>query len=234
MSLRPSSHPNFGHAPTEIQQSIRADLRILKGNQLQARLSNAVNAKDRGTARQVLVELINFSETPSERGQWQNMLDALNKARRGQFIKSGIFGVIVLVIVIAVFNEESRTGNSTNRSSSSTPSQSSNVQSGTNPSIASRQEIRPTAGTDLILNRDNIRYCLYNSERLDAIDRSFGTESAGVIRQFNAAIDDWNARCSSYRYRQADMTAIRGEVRSKITELRAQGHRMLQNWRALN
>lgn len=229
-----STHPHFGHAPTDIQQSIRADLRILKGNQLQARLTKAVNAKDRGTARQVLVELVNFSDTPAERGEWQKMLDALDRARRGQFIKFGIWAVIILGIIIAVSNQGSRTGSSTYRPSSSTPSPSSNMPGGTAPSTVSRLEVRPAAGTNLVLNRDNIRYCLYNSERLDAIDSSFGTESSGVIRQFNAAIDDWNARCSSYRYRQADMTAVQGEVRSRMTELRAEGLRTLQNWRTLN
>src|SRR5262249_37034477 len=59
-------------------------------------------------------------------------------------------------------------------------------------------EIKPPVGRDLVASRANIRYCLFEKERLnDARSLIYGTTLTDI---FNGEIADWNSRCGSYRY----------------------------------
>ncbi|WP_414475829.1 peptidoglycan-binding protein [Microvirga sp. M2] len=74
------------------------------------------------------------------------------------------------------------------------------------------------------LGASQIRYCLFQQVRLETI-RTELSESQDVSR-FNGMVDDWNARCSRYRYRESDMTAAQLSLSSKRSDLQAEGRRI--------
>jgi hypothetical protein len=69
------------------------------------------------------------------------------------------------------------------------------------------------------LSLAELRYCLRQSERLDAA-RGL-VESYSQQTRFNSAISDFNSRCSSFRYRESDMAVAQSEIstlRAKLAD----------------
>lgn len=81
-------------------------------------------------------------------------------------------------------------------------------------------------------SRGNVRYCEFESARLEALDSLMYAESNGVISMFNAAVDDYNARCARYRYYERDMAAVRAELAAARAQISADARLTLQRWRA--
>jgi hypothetical protein len=90
-------------------------------------------------------------------------------------------------------------------------------------------ETMPAVGTGLAFTRGNIRYCAFQRVRIEAA-RSL--VQPGVQGQrFSAAVDDYNSRCSDYRYRQSDKDAVDGELLLKRSSLESEGRALAVSWR---
>ncbi|MCK1715041.1 hypothetical protein [Bradyrhizobium sp. 143] len=90
-------------------------------------------------------------------------------------------------------------------------------------------ETIPSVGTSLALTRANIRYCSFQRVRLEA---ARPLVQAGVQGQrFSAAVDDYNSRCSDYRYRQSDKDAVDAELIGKRYSLESEGRAQAASWR---
>jgi hypothetical protein len=50
-------------------------------------------------------------------------------------------------------------------------------------------------------------------------------------QRFNAAINDYNSRCTQYRYRQSDKDAVETELLGKQWALEAEGRSLAISWR---
>jgi hypothetical protein len=82
------------------------------------------------------------------------------------------------------------------------------------------EQIPPT-GQDRVLDAAQIRYCLSEDIRLEAA-RDVATTGAAVER-FNSMIDDFNARCTGYRYRRQVFESVQRQVQANRTSLQAAG-----------
>lgn len=96
------------------------------------------------------------------------------------------------------------------------------------PSPVSFEEAIPPSGRDRVLGRSEIRYCLYQGERLDIL-RSLANELE--IPRFNLLVDDYNSRCASFQYRPGILEAVESEVASRRSILRADAERIRDGWR---
>jgi len=92
------------------------------------------------------------------------------------------------------------------------------------PAPASFSESKPMPGTDLVLTPDEIRYCLAEGIRLDGSRESLDKSSSADVERFNDMIDDYNSRCSSFRYRTGTLQAIRAQVEQRRSSLEADGY----------
>tara|TARA_R110002096_G_scaffold175572_4_gene351405 strand:- start:5808 stop:7835 length:2028 start_codon:yes stop_codon:yes gene_type:complete len=93
---------------------------------------------------------------------------------------------------------------------------------------AAAVETRPPVGQGFTLNRSQIRYCVFQGQRLEIIRTLANTNYQ--IDRFNGLIDDLNARCSNYRYQRGDLSSVRREMQDKATELRADARRIFSSW----
>jgi peptidoglycan hydrolase-like protein with peptidoglycan-binding domain len=93
---------------------------------------------------------------------------------------------------------------------------------------APASEERPAAGIGLELSRANIRYCTFQQTRLEALGPV--TEGADLV-VFNALVEDWNARCTRYRYRPADKEAVDSEAVGRRALLEVEGRAFMNGWR---
>lgn len=101
--------------------------------------------------------------------------------------------------------------------------QASNSQTSSPSTASSSTESMPPVGTDLILSESQIRYCLAEQIRVDAARTALDEYSQYSVDFFNSMIASINSRCSSYRYRERDMSAVRGIVEAHRSELWQQG-----------
>jgi len=100
-------------------------------------------------------------------------------------------------------------------------------QAGSSEIAMSLQEEKPPIGTTLQFSRTNLRYCIYQEVRLEAIGPVTYSAESDV---FSALIKDWNSRCSRFRHAAGDKEAIDLEVKARRTVLEAEGRALVRGW----
>lgn len=78
---------------------------------------------------------------------------------------------------------------------------------------------KPPVGTDRLLDSAQIRYCLTEKIRVQAIESVVNADRESEIVNFNALVGDYNSRCGQFRYRQDDLDRVQGEIEPKSAEL---------------
>lgn len=76
---------------------------------------------------------------------------------------------------------------------------------------------KPPVDTDHILSVSEIRWCLAQDIRIDAV-RSYNETQADVA-EFNRLVDDWNNRCGNAKYRQGDLSSAERDVEPHRSEI---------------
>lgn len=89
----------------------------------------------------------------------------------------------------------------------------------------------PPAAAGQTLSQGQIKYCLAEKIRIDAMEGMINQSRQAHIKNFNIRVDDYNARCRSYRYWQADMNLAQTEIEAIRNILRSQASDLVQNWR---
>lgn len=117
---------------------------------------------------------------------------------------------------------------------SAAPSYSPPVQS-TTPSSPSAQpqapsrptESKPQVGQNLVLSREEIRYCLAEDIRMNGAKSALNNYIDADVDRFNAMVADYNSRCSSFQYQtnnrgrndlksaQRDIEPFRSQIQSE-------------------
>lgn len=90
------------------------------------------------------------------------------------------------------------------------------------------QEDIPPVGSGLSFTRNQVRYCIFQGARLDFIRPLTTTNSQ--IDNFNALIEDYNSRCSNFRYTSGVLESVQSEVSGRSTILREDARRMVAWW----
>jgi len=143
--------------------------------------------------------------------------------------KIAIAGIIITLILVWVIWSGVTTDNTA--SNNQTSSTSNNVQTTSDDqsliSNSDDNEVKPPVGTDNILDENEIKYCLSENVRLQAMQNMVKTNAQ--ISLFNQYVDDYNVRCSSYRYRQVDMDRAKALVSQENGALYSQAERRFDN-----
>lgn len=134
---------------------------------------------------------------------------------------------IGIVILIAMANGSSKKSTSAaSYSSGSQPSYSAPARTPAYEPAAvdtSSKEERPPVGSGMTFNRSQIRYCLSEKIRVSAWQEQVNNYSQTSVDAFNAAVDDYNSRCSSFRYRSGSLESVRSEVEARRYSLQLEG-----------
>lgn len=139
--------------------------------------------------------------------------------------KAGLWWILGIVFVIWVVSQgdssKHTSGNTSSYNNSSTYNYNTNA------------EEKPSVGSNLAHTKAEIRYCLSEEIRLNAIESNINKYDDSEIAAYNAAIADYNSRCSSYRYRSGDLESVRRQVEANRTTLVAQGLNRLKAWQPI-
>lgn len=91
------------------------------------------------------------------------------------------------------------------------------------PTNASNDEEMPPVGNGLSFNTSQIRYCLSQKIRMSAWQSQVNESSETSVNAFNEAVNDYNMRCSHFRYRSGTLENVRSEVEANRYALTQQG-----------
>jgi len=87
----------------------------------------------------------------------------------------------------------------------------------------SGDEERPPVGKGLLFNRSQIRYCLSEKIRISAWQSQVDEYSETSVNAFNDAVNDYNSRCSNFRYRSGAVESVQSELNAVHHALRLEG-----------
>lgn len=163
----------------------------------------------------------------SEQAELQQLKTKLDRKMLGKKVKWGIYASIAAVIGFFVIADEMDRPSNRSTYQPSAPRVTTPTPTPA-PAASAAVENRPPVGQGLTLSRSQIRYCVFQGQRLDII-RTLSTTNYQIDR-FNALIGDFNSRCSSYRYRGSDLSAAEREARENAAELRADARRIVLSW----
>lgn len=163
---------------------------------------------------------------PSQRQTYQEPPQPSSGSSGGKWVLgiAAVFGVLWLI------------GQADKPTTSSAPSYSPPTQSAapsyTPPSqtqAPSRPvETKPPVGQDLVLSREQFRYCLAEDIRLDATKSAVNNYVDADVDRFNAMVADYNSRCSSFRYHtnnrgRNDLTSAQRDIEPYRSQLQSEG-----------
>lgn len=135
---------------------------------------------------------------------------------------AGVGIVSILVFLYSIYQSSPQPRGADNASSSL----SSAAGKPTSPPDFSQQvtEDIPPIGTDRILTYAQIQYCLAEAIRLEASSLLVhDTDDAGDVVRYNSTVDDYNRRCSRYRYHRDTFESAKRAVELHRTRLEAEG-----------
>jgi len=206
--------------PQEIGETIEEERAVLHRNWKMNELEK--NSGNLTAMSQTVEDLLKFARGP-ERVELQKLKTKLDRKRLGKKVKWGIYASIAAVIGFFVIADEM--DNPSNRSTyqPSVPRIATPT-----PTTSAAVETRPPVGQGITLNRSQVRYCVFQGQRLDII-RTLTTTDYQIDR-FNALIGDFNSRCSNFRYRSGDLSAAELEARESAPDLRADARRIVSSW----
>ncbi len=160
------------------------------------------------------------------RREFTNMLDAFIEARRKKRVKWAWIAGIAAVIIVPVILQENK--KSTPRSSYTSSNTTTTRTTSYSPSVDDYQESVPPIGTGLTLSKPQVRYCIFQGRRLDVL-RTMAATSSAVVK-FNVLIDDYNGRCSSFRYWGSDLTSVEAEASGRTAQFQQEAANLSRNW----
>lgn len=99
------------------------------------------------------------------------------------------------------------------------------------PSGPVEMKIPPANQTEVVLSVGELKYCLAEKIRLDTMEKVASNRNQAHVRNFNARVDDYNSRCSTYRYRRPDMATATAEVEVMRLALQLQATDIVNAWR---
>jgi peptidoglycan hydrolase-like protein with peptidoglycan-binding domain len=220
--------------PTEnILDKIYEDLRTVDRSIRENKLVEDIKENRVSAALEGIYELLRNPKSPEECESLTSLKAGLERKRTGQYIKWTAFGLVGAVILYANISDKPFRPNYDSSPSRQLPSNPSNnnfpVPNRPSQTAQPLIETKPSMGSGNVLSQTEIRYCRYQKERFKAIEKDLRNNQE--INAFNAIVDDYNNRCSAFRYREDDLRFVTTEVNEKAEALAAEGRNILSGWR---
>lgn len=203
--------------PPEIRRQLNEDQLILFRNWMGRALQQQSN---RRALEKTATDLLAFAQGP-ERRELERLLGRLKRQKVGGFLRVGVFvGIAGFVIYIA--QQDIGT------SSRPTTSNGLGLVTPASASADSYQEAMPPVGRGRTLSTPEIRYCVFQSERLNILyDLALSNYEIG---RYNRLVDDYNSRCSDFRYRAGALRPVEDQVAARRSQLQADAERIRSSW----
>lgn len=236
----------------DLTSRIEADLKTLRDTEVERRLILAVEAKRFNDASNIIDDMLRAGTGDREQ---LLQLQAGIKQRRNKRLWTWLgWGAAAIFVIYLVSNEGSGSGSSTGSdpsagytvlpdSSSATdpaptsepesvevPAASSDGAEPVAPADAGESVSMPPIGTQNVLDASQLRYCAFEKVRLNAMQPIIVNGGEQATSQFNLRVDDYNARCGSFRYQGEDLEAARSAASLATPQLTTEAETQAREW----
>jgi hypothetical protein len=217
--------------------ALQEDQRIIRKNQVEADLTKSLQAQKWKDAEQLADRLLTLETDEENLKTVRNIRDGASAKRKAGTRVLWFWGIIIVGGGVWALANTGSTGPQTTQyrsppsySNSTTwppatatpaPPRDDNFDAG---------ETMPPVGSGVSLTRSNIRYCSFQRIRLEAARPLIQAGAQG--QRFSAGIDDYNSRCSDYRYRKSDKDAVDAELPGNRYLLESEGRALAASWRS--
>lgn len=213
---------------------MRKDLEVFQRNVREKQLIADVQANRITSALEGISELLKYPNSREDRKSLENLKARLGGKRASRNLKWGALAIIVAIILDLTISEKPPPRSTDNLQSRQSSEYSSRPADDPAPSQASQAnepivETKPPLGSTNVLSQANIRYCQYQKERFKAIEKDLRNKDE--MNAFTVVVDDYNSRCATSRYQEADLQIVTAEVKAKSETLAAEGRNILSGWR---
>jgi hypothetical protein len=149
-----------------------------------------------------------------------------------------VFWIIVALIVgliIVMSNQKPkpaqwRTGANTVPSSTRAPVPVRSVNPVAPPPSPLAETI-PSSGANQTLSIEEIRWCVFEGERIEGARPLINSDAKYEVNRFNSKVEFWNYRCSAYYYRGSQKQAVDNQKTAEFARLREEGRTQVRGWR---
>ena len=129
----------------------------------------------------------------------------------------------VHVKTIVVEEDDSGPASSAESAPQAYPSPSTSQQAPSRPT-----EAKPPVGQNLVLSREQIRYCLAEDIRIDGAKSAINNYIDADVDRFNTMVADYNSRCSSFQYQtnnrgRNDLNSAQRDIEPFRSQLQSEG-----------
>ena len=129
----------------------------------------------------------------------------------------------VHVKTIVVKEDDSGPASSAESAPQAYPSPSTSQQAPSRPT-----EAKPPVGQNLVLSREQIRYCLAEDIRIDGAKSAINNYIDADVDRFNTMVADYNSRCSSFQYQtnnrgRNDLNSAQRDIEPFRSQLQSEG-----------
>jgi hypothetical protein len=214
---------------SDMHIALSADKATLERNLLEKDLLECMEHNRYQQALSLVDSIIPTVESNDDKLLFERVRSNIVKKRNGSYFKWAVYACILGAIIIGVLSDKNNSPQPTTIRQTQTPS--SLVPMPAPSRVFAEIEIVPSKGTNLEFTRENLRYCSYQSTRLDLARNGILNEI--MQQRFNSAVEDYNSRCATYRYRQADRAAVDQELQTKLPVLKAEVEKLLVSWMPL-
>lgn len=233
------------HRPptSEMTAMLREDQRAVRKNHVENDLAKSLQAQKWKQVEQLAESLLTLETDEENLKVTRNIRDAASAKRKANSRVNWFWGIVIVGGGIWAIAANSGNDAGSQRTQYRPPSSVSTTPTWpqTTPSFQTSPapqrndtfetgETMPAVGTGLSMTRANIRYCAFQRVRLEAARPLIQAGAQG--QRFSAAIDDYNSRCSDYRYRQSDKDAVDGELIGRRYSLESEGRALAASWRS--
>jgi hypothetical protein len=220
----------------EILEVLKREMRVTRVNYLGEEFKAS---KDRDAMIAIAGEIIATTDDPDTRANFTRVRDALVSQKHKKLWKWGFAALVAGGIIWAIiadgnkrpsYSSSSSSSYSTPTYSETTPSTDSTTSNSdwldSVPAGSWRKDIPPAikGGT---LSLAGLRYCMFEGEVIDALRLMVQDRDTN---KFNAAVNDYNARCSDARYYERDMTTVKREMAANRTAVAQTASDTVQSW----
>jgi uncharacterized membrane protein (UPF0127 family) len=217
------------HRPSKAtMEALENDKRIAQKTIAFAEFEQSMMQGRLASAASLVEHMLTLETDSNEIAALHTIRDSIAAKRRKNKIKTwGWVAVTAVIVIIVAANQDNHPSAPTGTTEPSSRQPSfppvPNASPVTTPTVD-----RPQVGEDLAFTQANIRYCAFQRVRLETAQSSASSDSAQLA--IGAFIDDWNSRCSKYRYRASDKSVVDAEVATRQSALEAEGRAIANRW----
>ena len=223
-------------------EKLREDRAAAERNIIGRELDTALKSKQHNTAIALIARLIPLTLDDNDRINLRKLKEKLDGDQNAFYGRIAFFVICGIICLVSSLSERGQSHTAVRQSPQSSAPYASYAPTAAAPQVSLHfdtppqvrtpendlLEAKPEPGTGLLFTRGNIRYCLFHMQRLEAIKEMPGADF--TLTELNSAIDDWNSRCSNYRYHASDLTFVEGQRDEKRIRLTEEGRATLASW----